>query len=98
MRKISVEGLQCTQAVMAVLREMVSMNDGAEIHISYEEPNARRAIMAMVKRRNYTLINEEEKLIIRLSNYLGNQMFMFAAGYATSKLMNRKIYIYTSKK
>ncbi len=64
MRKISVEGLQCTQAVMAVLREMVSMNDGEEIHISYEEPNARRDIMAMVKRRNYTLINEEEKLII----------------------------------
>ena len=45
----------------------------------------------------------EEKLIIRLSNNLGNQMFMFAAGYATSKLMNRKFYIdnlssYKSKK
>tara|TARA_Y200000002_G_scaffold361244_1_gene347171 strand:- start:1168 stop:2103 length:936 start_codon:yes stop_codon:yes gene_type:complete len=35
----------------------------------------------------------EEKLIIRLSNNLGNQMFMFAAGYATSKLMNRNFYI-----
>ncbi len=64
MRKINVEGLQCTQAVMAVLREMVSMNDGEEIHISYEEPNARRDIMAMVKRRKYNLINEEEKTII----------------------------------
>ena len=64
MRKINVEGLQCTQAVMSVLREMVSMKEGEEIHISYEEPNARRDIMAMVKRRNYTLINEEEKLII----------------------------------
>ena len=45
----------------------------------------------------------EEKLIIRLSNNLGNQMFMFAAGYATSKLMNRKYYFdnlssYKSKK
>ena len=45
----------------------------------------------------------EEKLIIRLSNNLGNQMFMFAAGYATSKLMNRKFYFdnlssYKSKK
>ena len=35
------EGLQCTQAVMAVLREMVSMEEGEEIHINYEEPNAR---------------------------------------------------------
>ncbi len=64
MRKINVEGLQCTQAVMAVLREMVSMEDGEEIHITYEEPNARRDIMAMVKRRDYNLINEEEKIII----------------------------------
>ena len=64
MRKINVEGLQCTQAVMAVLREMVSMKDGAEIHISYEAPNARRDIMAMVKRRDYNLISEEKKIIV----------------------------------
>ena len=64
MREVNVEGLQCTQAVMTVLREMVSMVEGEEIHISYEEPNARRDIMAMVKRRDYTLISEEEKLII----------------------------------
>ena len=64
MREVNVEGLQCTQAVMTVLREMVSMEEGAEIHISYEEPNARRDIMAMVKRRDYTLVSEEEKLII----------------------------------
>ena len=64
MRKINVEGLQCTQAVMAVLREMVSMKEGEEIHIDYKEPNARRDIMAMVKRRDYNLISEEEKVII----------------------------------
>ena len=64
MRKINVEGLQCTQAVMAVLREMVSMKDGEEIHISYEESNARRDIMAMVKRRKYNLISEEKKTIV----------------------------------
>ncbi|MEC7349684.1 MAG: sulfurtransferase TusA family protein [Candidatus Thermoplasmatota archaeon] len=64
MREVNVEGLQCTQAVMTVLREMVSMEEGEEIHISYEEPNARRDIMAMVKRRDYTLVSEEEKLII----------------------------------
>ena len=64
MREVNVEGLQCTQAVMTVLREMVSMEECEEIHISYEEPNARRDIMAMVKRRDYTLISEEEKLII----------------------------------
>ena len=64
MRKINVEGLQCTQAVMAVLREMVSMKEGEEIQISYEEPNARRDIMAMVKRRKYNLVSEEDKIIV----------------------------------
>ncbi len=64
MREINVEGLQCTQAVMAVLREMVSMEEGEKIHISYEEPNARRDIMAMVKRRDYNLVSDEEKMII----------------------------------
>ncbi|MEC8707094.1 MAG: sulfurtransferase TusA family protein [Candidatus Thermoplasmatota archaeon] len=64
MRKINVEGLQCTQAVMAVLREMVSMADGEEIHINYEEPNARRDIMAMVKRRKYNLVSEGDKIIV----------------------------------
>ena len=64
MRKINVEGLQCTQAVMAVLREMVSMEEGEEIHISYEERNARRDIMAMVKRRKYNLVSEEDKIIV----------------------------------
>lgn len=64
MRKINVEGLQCTQAVMAVLREMVSMEDGEEIHITYEEPNARRDILAMVKRRKYNLVKDETKLLV----------------------------------
>ena len=64
MREVNVEGLQCTQAVMTVLREMVSMEEGEEIHITYEQTNARRDIMAMVKRRDYTLVSEEEKLII----------------------------------
>ena len=34
----------------------------------------------------------EEKLVIRLSNNLGNQMFMYAAGFAASKKMNRSFY------
>ena len=34
----------------------------------------------------------EEKLIVRLSNNLGNQMFMYAAGYAASKRMKRNFY------
>ena len=34
----------------------------------------------------------EEKLIIRLSNNLGNQMFMYAAAYAASKIMKRSLY------
>ena len=64
MIEIDVTGLQCTQAVMAVLREIVSMENEEEMHITYEEPNARRDIMAMVKRRKYNLIKDEKKLLI----------------------------------
>ena len=64
MREINVTGLQCTQAVMAVLREVVSMEVEEEMHITYEEPNARRDILAMVKRRKYNLVKDESKLLI----------------------------------
>ena len=64
MREIDVTGLQCTQAVMAVLREIVSMKESEEMHISYEEPNARRDILAMVKRRKYNLVKNEKRLLI----------------------------------
>jgi len=64
MIEIDVTGLQCTQAVMAVLREIVSMENEEEMHITYEEPNARRDIMAMVKRRKYNLVKDDEKLLI----------------------------------
>jgi len=59
-----VTGLKCTQAVMAVLREIVSMQNGEEMRITYEEPDARRDIMAMVKRRDYKLIEDNEKLLV----------------------------------
>ena len=64
MKEINVTGLQCTQAVMAVLREIVSMNNEEEMHITYEEPNARRDILAMVKRRKYNLVKDKTKLLI----------------------------------
>jgi len=64
MKEIDVTGLQCTQAVMAVLREIVSMQENEEIHITYEEPNARRDVLAMVKRRKYNLLRDDEKLLI----------------------------------
>ena len=64
MREINVTGLQCTQAVMAVLLEIVAMEKSEEMHISYEEPNARRDILAMVKRRKYNLVKDEKKLLI----------------------------------
>ena len=64
MREIDVTGLQCTQAVMAVLREIVSMQNDEEMRITYEEPDARRDIMAMIKRRGYKLIEDDEKLLI----------------------------------
>ena len=64
MREVNVTGLQCTQAVMAVLREIVSMENEEEMHITYEEPNARRDILAMVKRRKYNLVKDETKLLV----------------------------------
>ncbi len=64
MKEIDVTGLQCTQAVMAVLRKIVSMQENEEMQITYEEPNARRDVLAMVKRRKYNLIKDEEKLLI----------------------------------
>ena len=64
MKEINVTGLQCTQAVMAVLRELMPMEDNEEIHVTYEEPNARRDIMALIKRRKYNLVKDEEKLLI----------------------------------
>ena len=64
MREIDVTGLQCTQAVMADLREIVSMQADEEMRITYEEPNARRDIMAMVKRRDYKLIEDKKELLI----------------------------------
>ena len=32
-------------------------------------------------------------IILRTSNELGNQMFMYAAGYSISKQLNRSLYI-----
>ena len=49
---------------MAVLREIVSMDQEEEMHITYEEPNARRDILAMVKRRKYNLVKDENKLLV----------------------------------
>ncbi len=57
-------GLQCTQAVIAVLREIVSMQNDEKMRITYEEPDARRDIMAMVKRRDYKLIEDGKKLLV----------------------------------
>jgi len=64
MKEIDVTGLQCTQAVMAVLREIISMQENEEMHITYEEPNARRDVLAMIKRRKYNLLKDDEKLLI----------------------------------
>ena len=34
-----------------------------------------------------------KKIILRLSNEIGNQMFMYAAAYSISKKLNRELYI-----
>ena len=64
MKEINVTGLQCTQAVMAVLRELMPMDDNEEMHVTYKEPNARRDIMALIKRRKYNLVKDDENLLI----------------------------------
>jgi|TARA_B110000914_G_C15476892_1_gene453570 TusA-related sulfurtransferase len=64
MKEINVTGLQCTQAVMAVLRELMPMKDNEDIHVTYEEPKARRDIMALIKRRKYNLVKDEKNLLI----------------------------------
>ena len=35
----------------------------------------------------------KKKIILRLSNEIGNQMFMYASAYSISKKMNRKLYL-----
>ena len=35
----------------------------------------------------------EKKIILRLSNGLGNQMFMYASAYSLAKKLNRKLLI-----
>ena len=35
----------------------------------------------------------KDKIIIRLSNEIGNQLFMYASAYSISKELNKKLYI-----
>ena len=35
----------------------------------------------------------KKKLIVRMSNNLGNQMFMYASAYAFAKRLNRELLI-----
>ena len=35
----------------------------------------------------------KKKLIIRISNEIGNQMFMYASAYSIAKKMNRELFI-----
>ena len=59
---------------------------------NYEFIIPKKNLEVSIKKIKEIIITMEEKLIIRLSNNIGNQMFMFAAGYATSKLLKRKFY------
>ena len=35
----------------------------------------------------------KKKIILRLSNEIGNQMFMYASAYSISKKMNRELFL-----
>ena len=54
-------GLQCTQAVMAMLRALMPLPVGEELQVCWEAEDSKRDILTVIKRRNYTLISDSEE-------------------------------------
>ena len=40
---------------------------------------------------NLTLIKNEKKIILSISNEIGNQIFMYASAYSIAKKINREL-------
>ena len=53
-------GLQCTQAVMALLRALMPLPAGEELHVRWDEDDAKRDILTVIRRRKYTLVSDSE--------------------------------------
>jgi len=56
-----VRGLQCTQAVMALLRALMPLPVDEELQVRWDEEDAKRDILTVIKRRNYTLVSDSKK-------------------------------------
>jgi len=56
-----VRGLQCTQAVMALLRALMPLPVDEELQVRWDEEDAKRDILTVIKRRNYTLVSDSNK-------------------------------------
>ncbi len=53
-------GLQCTQAVMALLRALMPLPAGEELQVHWDEDDAKRDILTVIRRRKYTLVSDSE--------------------------------------
>jgi len=56
-----VRGLQCTQAVMALLRALMPLPTGEELQVQWDEDDAKRDILTVIRRRKYTLVSDSEE-------------------------------------
>jgi len=54
---LDVRELQCSQAVMALLRQLVHTKPGGHIEIWWKEPDARRDMLAVVKRQKHSVVS-----------------------------------------
>ena len=54
-------GLQCTQAVMALLRALMPLPADEELQVRWDEDDAKRDILTVIMRRNYTLVSDSEE-------------------------------------
>ena len=53
-------GLQCTQAVMAMLRALMPLPTGEALQGHWDEDDAKRDIRTGIQRRKYTLVSDSE--------------------------------------
>lgn len=59
--RLDVRKLQCAQAVMALLRQLVHTPPGGLIEVLWEEPNARRDMVTVVERQGHSVVGERER-------------------------------------
>ncbi|MEC8948522.1 MAG: sulfurtransferase TusA family protein [Candidatus Thermoplasmatota archaeon] len=61
LKEVDVRGLQCTQAVMSMLRALMPLPAGEELQVCWDTEDSKRDILTVIKRRNYTLISDSEE-------------------------------------